>query len=80
MNLYGKANERDLSLVQILKQFELMVEEDASNDNSDQEPQISPLLRSKLYLQLLKYKKAQEMKELEEINDSIERYRNSGTI
>ena len=79
MERYGKACERDLSLVEILKQFELMVEEDAANEESNCDPQIDPLQRSKIYLQLLKYKKAQEMKELEEINDSIDKYKNKGT-
>lgn len=79
MHHFDKENERDLSLVQILKQFETMVEEDAaaSLEDSAHEPQIHPLQRSKIYLQLLKYKKAQEMKELDEINDSIEAYKSN---
>lgn len=59
MQTFNKGSERDLSLVQILKQFEQIVEEDANNaDQADIDPQINPLQRSKIYLQLLKYKKA----------------------
>ena len=35
--------------------------------------------RSKIYLQLLKYKKAQEMQELDEINDSIDKYKSKNS-
>ena len=38
---------------------------------------INPLLRSKIYLELLKYKKNQEMKELEDINKSIDKFKDS---
>lgn len=51
MQTFGKQHERDLSLVQILKQFEQIVEEDANKAHiTDFDPQINPLQRSKIYL------------------------------
>ena len=35
------------------------------------------MLRSKIYLELLKYKKNQELKELEDINRSIDKFKDS---
>lgn len=52
------------------------MEEDAAKGESNNDPQTH---RSKVYLQLLKYKKAQEMKELEEINDSIDKYKSKSS-
>ena len=38
MEQCGKTDERDLSLVEILKQFELIVEEDGAGQDSNEEP------------------------------------------
>lgn len=38
MEQCGKTDERDLSLVEILKQFELIVEEDGTGQDSNEEP------------------------------------------
>lgn len=38
MKEYGKSHERDLSLVEILKQFEHIVEEDANTGESNYDP------------------------------------------
>ena len=38
MQTFGKANERDLTLVEILKQFEQIVEEDATAASADCDP------------------------------------------
>ena len=68
--------ETKLSLAQLLSMFERIAAED--EPKPDHEKSIEPVLRSKVHLNLMKYKKKLELQELESINANIELFKSSG--